>query len=353
MPIYNTRDLIPFVNQLEQKILDMNDGLTSWEANQYKIINSVTKLDSTQVTAMTALVKADEAMAEIGTATFKSTANRGKRLEDTLNKLRDEMYDIAATVEETGGGGDLTSGMWYKELNNAIASVDPTVEDGLKLDYRLRELQDMAVNGGSLTSKTLHMPYKHKVVVAETATYAIPEIEGVVFIGAEVTVLDETGTPFLDAEGKIIRGEINDIGQVSLTSVPPAPYTAYFPVRMELKDIPEDFLYLFMQQVISKNSRIMEVVLTFEDKIENILTDIEYMKGVNWTPDFSIMRNHQELVKEGITPKGLDIEVKDGLAHVTFSYNDHPQLSHFVLEKWDEDLQKFVPYDGDQGIVQR
>jgi hypothetical protein len=353
MPIYNTRDLLPFVNQLEQKINDMNDGLSSWNTNKFKVLSSLTTVDTTKVTAMTALVRADEAMAELGTATFKSTANRGKRLEDTLNKLRDEMYEIAASVEGGGGGGDLTSGMFYDELNNAIASVDPTIEDGMKLDYRLRELQDMAAGGGALTQKRLHMPYKHEVPVPETASYVIPQQEGVIFVEGDVTVLDETGTPFLDIDGRMITGTISEYGQVNLTAVPPRAYTAYFPVRMQLQDIPEDFLYLFMEQVISKNSRVMEIVLTFEDKIENILTDIEYMKGVNWTPDFSIMRNHQELVKEGITPKGLDIEVKDGMAHVTFSYNDHPYLSHFVLEKWDEELQKFVPYDGDQGIVQR
>lgn len=48
------------------------------------------------------------------------------------------------------------------------------------------------------------------------------------------------------------------------------------------------------------------------------------------------MRNHQDVVKEGITPKGLQVQVQDGMANVTFSYADHPHLSHFILEKWDE-----------------
>jgi hypothetical protein len=352
MPIYNTRDLIPFVNKLETKILEMNDDLTDWSINKFKLISSANKVDSTQVTALTALIRADEAMSEIGTATFKSTSNRGKRLEDTLNKLRDEMYTIASTAEGSGGGS-LTSGLFYDELNNAIASVDATVEDGLKLDYRLRELQDIAAAGMELSKKNLQMPYKYEVETPTNISFVVPEDEGAIFIEGEVTVLDSTGTPLLDSSNKIIVGTIDEAGLVVLTAIPVSAYTIYFPVRMAIKDIPEDFLHLFLQQIVQKNSKIMQVVLTFEDKIENIVSDIEYMKGVNWTPDFSIMRNHQEIVKEGITPKGLDIEVKEGMANVTFSYNEHPNLSHFVLEKWNETEKKFIPYDGQNGIVNR
>lgn len=353
MPIYNTRDLVPFVNILEQRINELNESVVDWSVNKFKLISAASKVDSTHTTAISALVRADEAMAEIGTATFKSTANRGKRLEDTLNNLREEMFNIAASVEGGGGGGSLTSGMFYDELNNAIASVDATVEDGLKLDYRLREIQDAAQSGISASLKKLHIPYKYELANPETASLAVPIEEGIQFVNAQVTVLDEEGNPFLDQDGKIIVGEIEEDGGVLLTAIPPRPAFLFFPVRMSFQNIPEDFLYLLLQQMIQKNSRIMEVVMNFEDKIETIVSDIEYMKGVNWTPDFSIMRNHQELVKEGITPKGLDVEVKDGMAHVTFSYNDHPHLSHWICEKWDEEQQKFVPYDGVNGIISK
>lgn len=353
MPIYNTRDLIPFVNQLESKINDLNDGIAEWNTNKFKLISSANKVDSTQSTAISALVRADEAMAEIGTATFKSTANRGKRLEDTLNKLRAEMYDIAATVEGNGGGGSLTEGMFYDELNNAIASVDVTVEDGLKLDYRLRELANLATTGGDLSNREWLVPFKYEVTGSLTISYVVPAQEGVEFVTGDVTIIGPSGNPFLDNNYKIITGTINELGEVTLTEVPPTEYTAYFPVQMKVKDVPEDFLYLLIQQTIQKNSRVMELVLGFENQIMTIVEDIQYMKGVNWTPDFSIMRNHQELVKEGITPKGLDVEVKDGMAHVTFSYNDHPHLSHFILERWDEETQQYVPYDGANGIVNK
>ena len=358
MPVYSSRDLIPFVNQLEQKINEMNESFKDWNLNKYKILNAVGKVDSTYTTSMTALVRADEALAEISTACFKSTANRGKRLEDTLNKLKNEIYEIAAIIQaEGGGGGALTEGVYYDELNNAIASVDATIEDGMKLDYRLREIQEIATTGvnlfDQLSNKELYMPYKYSVTEAAIQSLVIPEQEGIIFVDGEVTVLNEEGDPFLDEDNRIIVGTIDASGQVQLSAAPPEPFHLYFPVQMKLKDIPDDFLYLFMQQMIHKNSRVMKAVLNFEHQINTILEDIEYMKGVNWTPDFSIMRNHQELVKEGITPKGLNVEVVDGMVHVSFSYNDHPYLSHFILEKWDEEQQRFVPYDGLNGIVNK
>jgi hypothetical protein len=356
MPISNTRDLVPFVNILEEKIIDLIEGISDWESNKFQLMSSSKRVDGIHTRATSALIRADEAMAEIGTATFLSTANRGKRLEDTFKKLRSEMYEIAATVEGpagSGGGGELTSGSMYDELNNAIASVDPTIEDGLKLDYRLRELQSRVQNGIDMNEKNMHMPYKHSVENPTTASLKVPYENGITFMDAEVTVLDEEGTPMLGANDKIITGTITQTGDVVLTAVPGKPYTLYFPVEMKMKDIPEDFLTLAMQQVIQKNSVITEIVLKFEDKIVDIVNDIEDMKGVHWTPDFSIMRNHIELVKEGITPKGVDVEVADGMANVTFSYADHPHLSHFIMERWDEEVKRYVPYDGIKGIVNK
>ncbi|MED3627874.1 hypothetical protein P4478_12485 [Bacillus subtilis] len=350
MPIYNSKDLIPFVNQLESKISEMNESLKDWNSQKIKVINSVSKTDSNYQIAMSALVKADEALSEIGTASFASAAKRGKRLEDTLNKLKNEMYDIAASVGGGGNGGSLTEGMFFDELNNAIASVDVTVEDGLKLDYRLRELAEMSTHGANLGSKTLYMPYKYEVLIP-SKSFAVKSNEEIVFIDGDVTVLNESGEPFLDETGKIITGNITNKGQVELSAAPELPFVAYFPVKMTLGDIPEEFLYLFLQQIVQKNSKVMEVVLNFESSIDEVLQDIKDMKGVNWTPDYSIMKNYQNIVRESITPKGLNVEVKDGIAHVTFSCNEHPYLKHCILEKWSEEKKAFVPYDGQSGII--
>lgn len=350
MPIYNTKDLIPFVNQLEAKVLNLNEGLNDWTNNKYQLISLPPKVTQLQTTATQSLVRADEAMAEIGTATFKSTANRGKRLEDTLNKLREEMYVIAENAEGSGGG-QLTEGVLYEELNNAIASVDATIEDGLKLDYRLRQLFDQSATGGALATKDLLIPYKEAFLATEESVLDLTPAVGVQFVDGLATILDAEGTPFLDRENHLITGQVDEKGKLTLSAIPPTSFIAYFPVRMKFADVPEDFLYLLLHQVIEKNSRIMEIVLNFENQIATIVEDISDMKGTNWTPDFSIMKNHQDVIKESITPKGLDIEVKDGLAHVMFSYSDHPYLDHFILERWDEATNSFVAYDGKTGKV--
>ncbi|MCD7910935.1 hypothetical protein KC480_05270 [Bacillus velezensis] len=350
MPIYNSKDLIPFVNQLESKISDMNESLKDWNNQKVKVINSVSKTESNYQIAMSALVKADEALSEIGTASFASAAKRGKRLEDTLNKLKNEMYDIAASVGGSGNVSSLSEGLFFDELNNAIASVDVTIEDGLKLDYRLRELADMSTHGANLGNKTLFMPYKYEVSIP-SKQFVIQSNAALVFVDGEVTILNQSGDVMLDDKGKIIIGSITNEGQVELSATPKSAFIVYFPVRMKLGDIPEEFLYLFLQQIVQKNSRVMEFVLNFETAISEVLQDIKDMKGVNWTPDYSIMKNHQDVIRESITPKGLNVEVKDGMAHVTFSCNEHPALSHCVLEKWSEEEKAFVPYDGQNGII--
>ncbi len=353
MPIYNSKDLIPFVNMLESKIIEMNQDVSDWAANKFKLISSSNRVDGIYANSMAALVRADEAMSEIGTATFKSTAARGKRLEDTLNKLREEMYEIAENVEGQGGGGALTDGIFFDELNNAIASVDPTIEDGLKLDYRLREIQKAASIGTTVANKNLIVAYKYEPEEISSLVVSVPEEKGVLFVNGEVTVLNQEGSPILDQQLDLITGRIDEEGVVQLSAIPSEKVTLYFPVSMKFSDVPDDFLYLFVQQMVQKNSSIMEAVIRFESSILDIIEDIDYMKGMHWTPDFSIMKNHQDIVKEGITPKGLNVEVKDGLAHVTFSYNEHPNLDHFVLEKWDEELKQFVPYDDVNGVIQK
>jgi hypothetical protein len=43
-------------------------------------------------------------------------------------------------------------------------------------------------------------------------------------------------------------------------------------------------------------------------------------------------------------------ETDDG-TYATFFYEDHPLLDHFILERFDEETQTWVPYDNESGIV--
>ncbi|MFE5391886.1 hypothetical protein [Bacillus thuringiensis] len=354
MPIYNSKDLIPFVNILEKQIDEMNQNLSDWNREKYTILNLPSKLDTASTNALSALIRADEALTEISTACFESTANRGKRLEDTLNQLKNEVYKIASSIGEKGdtSGGELTKGVFFEELNNAIASVDVNIDDGLKLDYRLRQLQEMALANVEKINKELFIPHKYNIDI-EAESFSIIKSNGISFIDGDVSVLTSDGMPARDEYNRFVQGTITEKGIVTLSTTAQKGWVLYFPVRMQFKDIPEDFLYIFIQQMVQKNSKVTQILFDLEEIVKSVQEDMQSMKGANWTADFSIMRNHQDVVKEGITPKGLQVQVQDGMANVTFSYADHPHLSHFILEKWDENKKSYIPFDGKQGIVSK
>lgn len=39
--------------------------------------------------------------------------------------------------------------------------------------------------------------------------------------------------------------------------------------------------------------------------------------------------------------------------YVSFSYKDSSDLEHFILEYYDEELRKWVPYDNYMGIIDK
>lgn len=350
MPIYSTRDLIPFVNELEAKINGMNVEVDEWRKEKGRILTSLDTINSNKVRSTTALVKADEALTELNTATFDIVAQRGQRLKTLIENLKQQMFEIAQTAGDGKAVG--YDERINAEIDNAVSSVEAEVEDGLKLDYRLRKIQEIAMEGKALSEKDLYLPYVYELDHdLDQTTIVLPTLEGIQFLQGDVTVLQMNGDIITDGEGNIISGTINEQGVVTLTAAPREKVKLYFPVQMEFKEIPKDFLLIFMQMVVQKNSEYMRQIAKFQNTLADIVKDIQAMKGENWTIDFSIMKNHQDIIKESITPKGLQVEVKNGMVHASFSYNDHPYLSHFVLEKWNEDTQQWEPFDGAHGIV--
>jgi hypothetical protein len=350
MPISNTKDLIPFVNQLEARLNDLNASMASWQENKGAILSAVPQVNVNRTNAITAIVKAEEALAELSTATFGVAAAKGQRLKKLLEDLKEQVIQIAQNVTGTGVEPYIKN-----EINNAIAEVDSVVDDGLKLDYRLRRIQEMAQHSLDFINRDIVMPYKVELNynVGDTIIQ-LPKEEGIIFVEGVVTVLDENGEKgLLTSNNSLLTGRIDENGLVLLDEAPKKPVRLYFPVKMQFKDVPDDFLYFLLETVVSKTSPLMEMLMRFEKMLTGVLADIESMKGQDWTIDFSIMRNHKELVMESITPKGLSISVQDGMAHVTFSYNDHPFLSHFVVEKWDEEENTWKPYDGQYGVIMK
>lgn len=349
MPITDTRNIIPFVNNLEARIVSFENDLRSWNENKSEIISIVPRVSQNRSQAISAIVKAEEALAELNTATFGVVASKGQRLKKLLDDLKQSVYEIAQNATPSS-----FSDRYAQEIDHAVSEVDSMVQDGLKLDYRLRQIQEKAQVGVDQSNKEIVVPYKHEIASnLNSISVQVPEQEGVQFIEGDVTVLNESGDKgILDANGNLITGRINSEGYIVLSAIPRQPVNLYFPVKMQQKNVPEDVLYFLLNTVVQKTSPLMEQLMRFEQTLTDIISDIANMKGINWTVDHSIMSNHQNIVKEAITPKGLDLEVRDGMIYVRFSYNDHPYLSHFVLERLDSN-NKWQPYDGEQGIINK
>jgi hypothetical protein len=95
----------------------------------------------------------------------------------------------------------------------------------------------------------------------------------------------------------------------------------------------------------------LEDLLRDSETIKDLWEIIKKMQGPDWTEDHSIMDNYKRTVIESITPKNIYTEVIGDEAHVVFSYEDNPNISHFVLQYWDETEGKWVNYNGTDGIV--
>jgi hypothetical protein len=351
MPIQNSRDIIPFVNDLESKLKQVQNDLKSWNDEKTKILNAIPQVERNRVSSISAIVKAEDALAEINTATFGVVAVKGQRLKKLLEDLKNQVLIIAQNAKGVGVEQYIKD-----EINNAISEVDSAVQDGLKLDYRIRKVQEIAQEGMDFANKEIVLPLSYAVATPLNADFIqLPEPqEGVVFVKGDVTVLDEKGqTAVLGTNGEAIYGHIDETGLISLTEAPGVPVKLYYPVKFAFKDVPEDFLFYMLQTIVSKTSPIMVFLKKIEAVITEVVTDIRYMKGQDWTVDHSIMRNHKDIVKESITPKGLMTSIQNGMVHATFSYNDHPHLSHFILEKLDPVTNEWKPFDGDKGFISK
>lgn len=338
-------DLTSMVNDLYRRVNEMEEYVNQWKAERYNILNAVPQVSVNRTNALTALVRAEEALAELNTATFGVAAARGQRLKKLLDGLKNSMIEIAENITSSA---DKRIGI---EVDNAISEVDSVIPDGLKLDYRLRNIQEMAEQGLHYMNEELIIPYKHHITSSlESRVYDMPAIDGIVYIDGEVTVLDENLEPIL-IDDEIVTAIITDKGRIILSNSLTIPVYVYFPVKMKKKDLPEDVLLYMIDMMIQKNSRLMKTVLKFEQEVNQLYEDIRAMKGESWTVDYSIMRNHRDIIRESITPKGLNISVKNGMVHATFSYSDHPNLSHFILEKRNEQTGEWEPYDGVAGII--
>jgi hypothetical protein len=347
MPVSEQRDVIPFVNNLEKEINNLNISVSSWIQSEDRINAKIKDVDANTYRSQTAVVKADEAISEVNNATVGIVANRGQRLAALLQQMREQILEAAANQEKKGGGTGAYDKRINSEIDNAVAQISPFVKDGLKLDYRFKSLEKLANNA----LKELILPYK---ITAEAngTEYDLPAIENVTPIEGTVTILNQDLIPlFTNDHSNLIAGELNSDGHILFNNEIHQTVNLYFPAKIAFNNIPKDFVMITVEMMLEKNSKLMKSILTFQETLDKLINTVEQMQGAHWTADLSIVKNHQDIIKEKITPKSLGVEVKDGIANVSFAYEDNDFLSHFICEKYDDEAKTWKPYDGAEGII--
>lgn len=356
MPITNSKDIINFVNGLELNINSLQKDIKTWNDSKEELTDSMAELGNTSTMARQTMIRADNALSEINTAVIASTALSGRRLDDTLKKLKSDIFlaiENGDIIGIGGGGGEVTSGEVYEEINNAIAGVDPMVMPGLRLDYRLQEIFNLANAGAAALEKDIYIPRKFVPGDIESLTVQGEVLSTEKFVAGEVTILDENSLPIIGSRNELITGQIDEAGLITLSEIPIVRTVMYYPIEIEFKDVEKEFLYILMEMMFKKNQPMMQQVMMISSNMNGILEDITAMKGANWTVDFSIMANHMDIMKEAITPKGVYLAVEDGKTNLSFSYQDSPLISHFVVEKLDPETGEWMPANENGGIINK
>ena len=357
MPVTNTRDVIPFVNELEKDIGRLTEQIGTWLVESQKVKGYGTEIADIRFRTTGAFSRAEEALSEIGNATTGVVALKGQRLKKLIEDLKREVRVIAEEAAASGGGG----GAFFderitKEINNAVAGVSSLVPEGLKLDARIQQIAELATNGGELGNKQLVVPVARTLTYLGGDEFALAEEEDLVYVDGEVAFALPDGGTALTRDGKAAVGTVVAVdggrtGRLTMPDVALGEYRIFVPAEIAMHAWPREAIEAVLGASISRTSGTFKKIAEYGATLDGILDTIARMKGQGWTADVTLMQNRRDIVRESITPKGLQVEIlPDGKAAVSFSYTDHPGLSHFVLEKMDAD-EKWVPYDGDQGII--
>lgn len=357
MPISSVSSsvLLPFVNGLEKKTEDLFKLIEDWTKNKNTVLSMSRELGTLNYRVTSALAQASNSLSEVSNATVNVNATMPNKLRTLVENLKKEMVVIAENTEGGGGGGGgAYDSRINAEIDSAVAAVDECVPEGLKLDYRLRQLQELAVAGGSGSMKEIVFPYSTDTLkIVNESAFALPEIDEIVYIEGDVTVLDESLNPVYLPDGRVVSGTIDKYGVIQFNDVPNKRLKLYYPVEMHFSDTPKEFLMVFLDLVLTKNSTLYQSISSINKEMGDIAEVLRSMQGKDWTNEFSIMRNHQELIRESITPRGLNITVDADKVHMTFSYSDHEHLSHFIGEIYNEETGVWEPYNGTDGIISK
>ncbi len=232
----------------------------------------------------------------------------------------------------SGGGTDL--GPVAQEIINAIAGVN--APDGFKLDKRFDDIYSGVLDADTrldnivfVTEKELLIPRKILTSAVAKTEYQLPVPAYGHYVAGPVGVFDLSGKRTLKINNKVVTATISTGGKVVFDQIPYQQVTLVYILAVKLKDLPQDFLTTTID-ILQSNTATLSDVLDLQDRMT---------------------KSEANLQLERITPRGLYTQAIGSTVYVTWSYEDSPDISHFVLERYNEDTGEWIPFDGLYGIV--
>lgn len=280
---------------------------------------------------------------------FVGGASVGKRLRYVLDQLKAELIVMINEMANTKRPVDL--GTLGNEIQAAIALVDANVPDGIKLDYRF---QDMEKQIGILQQKenqTLWIPYGMSIDAPTSLTIQAEKPDHAVFVSGDVTVVNENKKAAKDENLLKITGSITASGIVTLTGMPTESIKIWYPIEIKRSHFQDKDLWniLEIMQLSQASSGTSEEIESF---MSYTRAQLIAMKGIDWNSEKNLSEAFELIKKTALAPKSLQIQtLGNNQMAIQFSYEDHPLLSHFILERWDDQTNTWVAYDGNEGIV--
>lgn len=178
----------------------------------------------------------------------------------------------------------------------------------------------------ALKEKKIIIPqiYTSESIVSNTYLTIPVAADDEIIIG-EIDLVDQSTGQVVMKNGEQVTGVIDEFGNVTFNYSPDTDIRIVYGTKVSLAELPEDFLKKHFYT---------------DDDEKNMITVID---------DINDLEN--EIIKENVKPTGLYTHTNDAGTSVVFSYADDPNLSHFVLERYDAVENKWVPYDGNKGII--
>lgn len=241
-------------------------------------------------------------------------AQEDQKIKDSLTKETSErtvaddalMKKIAEVEAKVGTGG----GTVPPDLEQTIQEISAGLADleTKKFLIPIEEVTNDGQNPIPVTTNTYKLRYSGP---------------GEIFAG-KVDVLDQAGeVPMIGPDNKEITATVDATGTVVFSRPPNAAVRLTFGVLMPFSDLPQEFLKVRFKSGLEKDL--------------GMLIDVRKLK--------------EDMAIEQITPSGLYAQATGSTVYLTFTYQDRPEISHFILERYNPATGQWEPYDGAQGIV--